>query len=122
MIATDQDALVCDLAETYGIYDLQALPVLKLATLAAGLRENSRIRIKMSGLKVNQESLLLAMAVDSLQFLAWTKTKAAQEGKNRPKSVARILLGQPEEKPLNVAYECGEDFDEAWRRMAGGES
>lgn len=43
MIATDQDALICDMAETYGIFDLQALPVATLATLAVGLRENSRI-------------------------------------------------------------------------------
>lgn len=122
MIATDRDALICDLAETYGIYDMQALPVSTLAVLASGLRDDSRIKIKMSGMKTDQETLLLAMAVDNLRFLSWTKTVAAQDGKDRPKSIARVLLGQVEEKPQNVAYGSGEEFDAAWKRLTGGEA
>ena len=41
MMALDREALLCDLAETYGIYDVRALPVSTLAVLASGLRENS---------------------------------------------------------------------------------
>ena len=37
MIALDQNALICDFAETYGIYNYRALPVSLLATLAVGL-------------------------------------------------------------------------------------
>ena len=122
MIATDQDALICDLAETYGIYDMQALPVSTLAVLASGLRDDSRIKMKMSGVKTDQETLLLAMAVDNLRFLSWTKTVAAQDGNDRPKSIARVLLGQVEEKPQNVAYGSGEEFDAAWKRLTGGEA
>lgn len=121
MIATDRAALICDLAETYGIYDMRALPVSTLAVLAAGLRDNSRIKIKMSGVKTDRETLLLAMAVDNLRFLSWTKTKAAQSGNDRPKSIVQALLGQVEEKPRNVAYGSGEEFDAAWKRLAGGE-
>ncbi len=47
MLAVDRDALVCDLAETYGILDLYAHPAQLIATLAAGLRENSRIYERM---------------------------------------------------------------------------
>ena len=36
MLATDEDALLCDFAETYGVYDLEALPVEKLAVLSFG--------------------------------------------------------------------------------------
>ncbi len=122
MIATDRTALICDLAETYGIYDMRALPVSTLAVLASGLRDNSRIKIKMSGVKTDQETLLLAMAVDNLRFLSWTKTKAAQDGSDRPKSIAKALLGQVEERPRNVAYESGEEFDAAWKRLSGGEA
>ncbi len=122
MIATDRDALICDLAETYGIYDMRALPVSTLAALAAGLRDNSRIKIKMSGVRTDQETLLLAMAVDNLRFLSWTKTKAAQSGNDRPKSIAQALLGQVEKKTPNVAYGSGEEFDAAWKRLTGGEA
>ena len=41
MMAADEDALACDIAETYGIYDMRALPAGRLAVLAVGLREDS---------------------------------------------------------------------------------
>ena len=60
MIATDENALLCDLAETYGIFDFNALPVETLAALSFGLRENSRIKRKMSGaLEVDEMELLV---------------------------------------------------------------
>lgn len=93
MIATDRDALVCDLAETYGILDMRGLSVSLLATLASGLREDSRIKRKLAGVTVTQDTLLLAMAVDRLNFLSWAKTEDARKGENRPKSVVEILLG-----------------------------
>ena len=41
MIATDEDALICDFAETYHIYDYRSLDVEYAATLAYGLRDDS---------------------------------------------------------------------------------
>lgn len=119
MIATDRTALICDLAETYGIYDMQALPVPTLAALASGLRDDSRIKLKMSGAKVDLKTLLLAVAVDDLQFLKWAKTTAAQNGTNYPKSIVQALM-QVETRPQNVAYASGEEFDAAWKRLSGG--
>jgi hypothetical protein len=121
MIATDRDALTCDLAETYGIFDMRALPASTLAVLASGLRENSRIKMKLSGMKVDRETLLLGMAVDNLRFLAWTKTKAAQSGREHPKSVVQALL-DVEKKPKAQSYGSGDEFSAAWERLAGGES
>ena len=43
MIAIDEDALICDLAETYQIYDYRRLPVQTVAVFSLGLRDNSRI-------------------------------------------------------------------------------
>lgn len=37
MLAHDEDALVCDMAETYRIYDMYSLPVRMVATLALSL-------------------------------------------------------------------------------------
>ena len=49
MIRFDEDALICDLAETYHIYDYRSLPVKLVATLSAGLRDDSRIKLKAAG-------------------------------------------------------------------------
>ena len=65
MIALDEDALVCDFAETYGIYDVWEYPVDYIATLAVGLRDNSRIKLKAAGLKVDMKTLLIARIADN---------------------------------------------------------
>ena len=40
MIKQDEDALICDLAETYRIYDYRQLPLLQVAVFAYGLRDH----------------------------------------------------------------------------------
>ena len=55
MLAADRDALICDLAETYHVLDLTALPVPLLATLAAGLRGDSRIRSVLDAISGKEE-------------------------------------------------------------------
>lgn len=49
MVALDEAALICDLAETYGIYDYRQLPPRTVAVLSVGLRENARIMKKLAG-------------------------------------------------------------------------
>ena len=70
-----------------------SLPVQTVATLAAGLRDDSRIKIKMSGAKVPQNTLLLALIADRLSLLWWAKTKDGEKGRNRPHSITAELLG-----------------------------
>ena len=50
MVKTDKDAWMCDLAETYHIYDYESLPLSKVAIFSVGLRANSRIKMKMQGI------------------------------------------------------------------------
>lgn len=102
MISADRDALLCDMAETYGIYDLRALPVSTLATLAVGLRDDSRIKMHMHGAKISRIETLLAAAVDRLSMLWWAKTEDARSNANRPKSmpIADLLVPpQRDSKP-----------------------
>ena len=67
MICLDENALICDLAETYGIYDYGSLPIDTVATLAVGLRDDSRIMMKMRGSKIPADaSFLLATIVDRI--------------------------------------------------------
>ena len=121
MIREDETALICDLAETYGILDWRALPLRTAAALSSGLRENSRIKMKIAGVQADQETLLLAAAVDRLSLLVWAKTKDAEKGKNRPESIFEKLTGQTETKETDevISYDSPDAFTEAWERAIG---
>ena len=116
MIATDKNALICDMAETYHVLDWRALG---LPTLAAGLRDDSRIKIKLSGARAATDTLLLASIADALNFLAWAKTKAAQTGKNRPKSFLNAFTEVPQTHDEVTGYRTPKDFKAAWQRLGG---
>lgn len=121
MLAADRDALVCDLAETYGVFDYRALPVSLLATLAAGLREDSRIKMRLSGSKVPRRDILLAAAVDRLSLLVWGMTEDAQKGRNRPDSLLDALMGVEQEKENGdvMSFDSADDFEAAWTSITG---
>ena len=121
MIAADRDALVCDLAETYGIYDFRALPVTVLATLAVGLRDDSRIKMHLSGQKVRRSELLLAGALDRLSTLVWMQSEDGRKGVNRPASLVKELTGGKQEKTGNDvrAFASPVDFELEWARITG---
>ena len=112
MIKVDEDALICDLAETYQIYDYRQLPPKMVAVFSYGLKEDSRIKMKLSGQTVPSDTLLLASMVDKLNTLVWFKTKDGQKGKNMPPSIVSVLTGK--DKTDNnkdvVVFNSGEDF------------
>lgn len=120
MLAADRDALICDLAETYGVLDMYTVPPRLLATLAAGLRGDSRIKMKLAGLTVSPDTLLLAAAVDRLSLLVWAKTKDGEMGRNRPKSIAASLMGGDAPRQETESFMTAEDFDLAWAKITGG--
>lgn len=119
MIATDEDALICDLAETYHVLNYRELPLRTLACLAGGLRDDSRIRMKLAGQPIRMDSMLLAVMADQLQMLWWAKTTDGQKNVNRPKSLLNILTGN--ECPPE-GFDTGEELMQARERiMRGGE-
>lgn len=101
MIAFDEDALICDFAETYRILDYRALPVNLAATLASGLGENSRIVRAMRSEKMSLDTTLLAMAVDKIANLVWMLSDDGKKNRNRPESVLKQLLERPQKKQDN---------------------
>lgn len=120
MLKADRDALLCDLAETYRIYDLRSVPVPTLAMLAAGLRDNSRIKTSLSGGRPPRSDLLLAAAVDRLSLLVWAMSEDAKRGTNRPKSVLAALMGEEEKSSDSIiAFESACDFEAAWAKATG---
>ena len=120
MVAADEGALACDFMETYHIMDWRALPARRAALFAYGLREDARIRLKLSGAKARLDTMLMAMAVDALNTLAWQNTQAGHEGRDHPRSVLALLRGDPE--PEKRGFDTPEEFD-AWRNslLTGGD-
>jgi len=119
MIAKDEDALICDFAETYHILDYRSLPARQAARLACGLRHTSRIMQSLSGAPADLETILQALIADAVRVLVWQNTKDGMRGQNQPKSVLAILSGNTQEQ---VGFDSAEDF-ERWRAsMIGGDS
>lgn len=120
MINTDEEALICDLAETYQIYDYKQLPVYTVAVFSCGLRENSRIKMKMNGQRVSMETLLLAGIFDKVNLLFWTKTKDAQKGKNPPLMILNSLNAGNSKSKETVVFRTGEDFEQRRNELING--
>lgn len=124
MIKTDEDALICDLAETYQIYDYRQLPVHLVAVFAFGLKDNSRIKMKLNEQTVPMETILLASISDKLSTLIWFQTEDGQKGKNRPVSLVDLFTNKSsrETKKDVIVFNSGEDFvDQRQRLLKGGE-
>lgn len=121
MISLDEDALICDLAETYQIYDYRQLPPSRIAVFALGLKEDSRIKLKLSGQKVPLDTLLLAGISDRLSVLTWFQTEDGQKGKNKPAMLVEFLTsGEKRQSKDVVVFNSGEDFKKSRNRLIGG--
>lgn len=121
MIAIDEQALVCDLAEVYHIFDFRSLPVFLVATLSNGLRENSRIWLKLHGEKMPRDFFVSSIIADRLGYIL-----AALTGSDPPQSIVELLWDEDsaKEEPAKDKphlFETGEDFRKAWRSLLGEE-
>jgi hypothetical protein len=110
MIKADEDALICDLAETYHIYDYRQLPLNTIAVFSVGLRNNSRIKMKMNNQPVELDLLLLAGISDKLSTAMWWQTKDGQKGVNRPDSLVDVITNTQTKEKNVIAFSSGEDF------------
>lgn len=122
MIVTDESALICDLAETYHIYDYRSLPLSRVAIFAVGLRENSRIKMKMNNLKYPPNTMLLANIVDRLSIMVWMQTKDGAAGVNKPKSIVSQLLQEESTSNDNgdiESFNTPEDFEKRRKEILG---
>lgn len=125
MIACDEEALICDLAETYHIYNYRELPVRLVATLSVGLRADSRIYMKLNKEIVSTNTVLLTSVVDQLNILIWQNTKDGKEGRNKPKLLMPIIMKNEKINDTN-AYLNGNQFDierkKILKKLEGGDS
>lgn len=94
MIALDEDAVICDLAETYHVFNYRALPLSTVATLVSGLRENSRIRSKLAGYRAGFDTVMTVRALDILENLRWMLSDKGRHGEDPPKMMLPFYLEQ----------------------------
>lgn len=117
MIATDENALICDLAETYCIYDYRSLPAKLAATYSAGLREDSRIKMLMRGdLLGDGTRMLVGMVYDALVAMSW-----AGEGKPPQIALDAMYNGRlpekAEEKKQTKSFDSPEEYERARKKI-----
>ena len=119
MIELSEDALICDLAETYHILDYRSLPLQLVATLSAGLRENSRIMLLAAGSPVSQDTLLLATIADRIEYFRYGFADKKNRG-DAPVSLVKALYGEGRKKKSGVtSFRSGSDLEAALARLRG---
>lgn len=120
MLNVGEDILKCDMAETYHIYItdwyVPPFPISYLADLAVGLKDDSRIKMKMSERRLSLDQVLQTFIVDKLSALIWQNTKDGHKGRNFPKSLYRTLEGLDEKKKDELEkFETIEDFEKWYK-------
>ena len=111
--------MVCDLAETYHVYDYRKLPVETLVAFVTGLKADSRTKMAINGMRVPTNTLIMAMVYDRITQWVWMNSKDGRKGKNKPSSLAEVLSSTPKEKTIEV-FESGADFDAMLKRIKEG--
>ena len=81
------------MAQIYHIYDWKELPPSKVAALAVGLPQDSRIKRKILNINYTTSELILAMIVDCLNVLIWQNTKDGHKNRNHPEKLYKRLMG-----------------------------
>ena len=113
--------MICDLAEFYNIYDMQAYPPEYVGTLVLGLPEDSRYKRAMAGTRIGMTDTLLSIIADGINLLIWQKTKDGSKGRNRPELISKKLIyGITGENKEFKAVDSPEEFHEEFRKIQKG--
>lgn len=121
MLGTDEDAVICDFAETYHVLDIGALDLRLAATLAAGLAPDSRINMRMRGDTQSSDVFLKAAMVDNLSMIRWMMSKDGADGINRPVSILAALTETTEDDDGMKTFTSPEAFQNAWAGLTAEE-
>ena len=112
MISRGEEELICDLAETYNIYDYRILPAQQLAIFANGLKSDSRIMVKLSPYTIPLRDVLLASLIDEIRAFRYSFSKDAKAGSNLPEMLVRAFQRNPEKQKSKVmAFDSPADFE-----------
>ncbi len=113
MIALCEDELICDLAEYYRIYDYRRFDALYIATLALGLRRESRVILKLTDSKYTTSERVLFLIYDAVNWLKWSRSTAAEVPNAKPpQSIYKMLCEESQDKEEEVqGFNSIEEFE-----------
>lgn len=114
-----EDSLICDLAETYHLFNYREQSPELVAVLCFGLRDDSRVKMTLGNSKITLEQILMSRMVDELSWLHWSKTKDGAKNRNRPPSVLKALI--EEKKEETEVFLTADDFKKAWENIIDAE-
>lgn len=114
MVSKYEDEFICDMAETYHVFDYEALPVDLLVVLACGLRDNSRTKLKISGVKHIPLELVIPQIFDQILLL-----RCGLSGQKKAPPLMTEFMTQEDKPNETVSFESGSDFMDQWNRLAG---
>ena len=116
MIATDESALICDLAETYHIFNYKELPCNMVALFSVGLRNDSRIKMKMNHREYPLETDLMALIVDNLVIMNW---RQSGETGNRPQLIYNQLHRIENDNNDIITFNSSHDYEKKRKELLG---
>ena len=111
----DEAALICDLAETYHIYDYRSLPVQLVATLSAGLRDNSRIKMRWANAPAPPEIQLLAIIADRIEAFRYG---FSDQKSKPPVSILEAMYGKASANGVR-GFDSAEEFEATLAKLKG---
>lgn len=120
MVATCEDDLICDMAETYHIMNWRELPLRQAATLASGLHRDSRTMLRLSGERTPFETLLQAAVLDQLRILSWQHLSVRDRKKLGPPPSVLEVLQTDEKKTQLTGFDSPEEFEMRRKQILGG--
>lgn len=119
-----KDALICDFAEYYHIYDLDSIRIQTAAILACGLPEGSRTIRQLSGQKYTIDVTLLIGIMDTLRNIEYQYVSVHSKKKiQKPKSIFKLLTGQKDEQDIQTfrtPEECEAERERILRKLGHG--
>lgn len=113
--------MICDLAETYHLFDYRKYKPSLIAVLVSGLKEDSRLNHAINGGFSISSNTLLSIIADYCSLIWWSRTDDGLNNRNRPKSITQKSLNVHEEKKKNGAYMKFSSAEEFMKARYGGE-
>lgn len=119
MRAVCGDALTCDFAQYYHIYDIDSIPLQTQAVLACGLPPDSRTIRQITGQKYSAEMTIQMAILDTLRSIEHSYVSVHSKRKvPKPKSIFETL--NKEESAEVRTFRSGEEFERARARIIEG--
>ena len=116
MLSNYPDELTCDMAETYGVFDIYRLPVRTLATLAVGLRDDSRVMMAKSGRLADDKTVMLSYIADLLRGVQPSDPNSLTARCYADGTFAKKPAAQPSNDKHEI-FNGPEDFRKRWEEI-----